>query len=116
MNKNKQKMKTKKKTAWAIGISVMGMWDKKPVRIEYSSFNETCSRQRFWWDKTGCFTVDKLGLVVKKGITTFASESKKDVELFILGVKAMSRRVNFLAWTSIDENLVKELKELNGEI
>ena len=78
---------------WAIGINLNGPWHNKPVRMTYHDDLDE------WYDKSGNCSVSKLGLDDRRsGITTFASEDKKEVEVFIAGALALAKRVVNVAW------------------
>lgn len=74
-----------KKDLWAVWINGYGFRFDKPTLVKYDE--ETNS----WWNKTGNEDVKKVGLELNDSgtVITFSSYNKRDVKLFILGMKAM---------------------------
>jgi hypothetical protein len=72
---------------WMNGINLAGLWSPRPLRGTY----EANLREWYW---RGNLSVSRLGLDVRQsGITTFASESKREVEIFTLGAWAVMREL-----------------------
>ncbi len=61
-------------------VNLAGVWSNTPIRGKFHSSLDC------WYDRSGNLTADKLGLVVKDGITTFASTSKTEVEIWLSGL------------------------------
>lgn len=85
-------IKTRPKKVWAIAINLNGLWCKKPRRMTWKE------ELQEYYDRGGDLSVPDIGLVVEPCITSFASENKKDVEIFIQGATAMAKQVVNVAW------------------
>lgn len=83
------------KNIWMIGINLNGMWNNKPIEAKWNS------EFRCWYDKSGNFDVDTIGLDERDGCLMFSSYNKKDVELFILGAKSISKQIKNVIWTEV---------------
>ncbi len=84
-------MKKQKKEMWGVGFNLSGLWKQQPARM-YKL--RDCD---FWHDRPGNLCIYALGLTQGDGYTYFMSESKKEVELFIAGVKAALHILKY--WT-----------------
>ena len=82
-------MKNPPKEIWGNGVNLNGLWWKTPRKFYWDKeFNS-------WWDEVGLsgdFNILILGLNSPSkynefGIITFASKSKKEVEIWTLGVR-----------------------------
>ena len=80
----------KPKVVWATAVNRAGLWSSKPMRMALEIDPIVPVSQRRWWDASGNFCVERLGLRQKIVITTFASENKHEVEIFIAGVRALA--------------------------
>jgi len=83
----------KMKDIWMIGINLNGLWDDKPIKGKWNP-DLLC-----WYDKSGDFGVDTVGLDERDGYLMFSSYNKKEVELFILGAKSISKQIKNIIWT-----------------
>jgi len=70
----------KPKTIYGAAINLVGVWG--PKKLSYAE--DICE----YYDRTGNFSVKKLGQHKDGYIITFASTSKEEVELWVSGVKA----------------------------
>lgn len=78
---------------WAIAFNKNGFWFKKPVKVTFHS-----SLQEYF-DETGNIDIFRTGLDEEAFPTIrFASKSKKEVEVFMEGVKA-AIKLNQDFWT-----------------
>lgn len=69
------------KPTWFNGLNLSGLWFRKPKRGYWDK------NLHEWYDKSGDFSAEVLGLDMQHGHATFASESKKEVELWTLGIQ-----------------------------
>jgi hypothetical protein len=83
----------KNKDCWMIGINLNGLWDNKPIKGTWLGDLNS------WYDESGNFNVDKIGLDERDGYLMFSSYNKKDVELFLLGAKSISKQIKNVIWT-----------------
>lgn len=67
---------------WINGINLSGLWFKKPVKAYWED------ALGCWYDASGNFNADNLGIEYKNSCVTFASYSKKEAELWTQGVLA----------------------------
>jgi len=80
--------------AWAACLNLSGLWANKPLRIhrrandDFDVFSDEPQETTYeYWARDGNLRVVELGIYVLDGCITFASEDKKDVELFIQQVQ-----------------------------
>ena len=71
---------------WAASINLSGLYSKTPMRCLLDINNDNDCVE--WWSEDKNFSVRKLGLESARGYISFASTKKKDVVIFIDGVKA----------------------------
>jgi hypothetical protein len=69
------------KTLWVAKINLSGLYCKIPTRVKVDEGGK-------YWDKEGNFDVIGRGTHAGYGHITFASENKKEVQLWIDGVRA----------------------------
>lgn len=63
---------------WMAGSNLKGLWSAKPIIGKL--------QENWWWDSSGNLYVSKLGLHTPTfDSVTFASVSKKEVEIWISG-------------------------------
>jgi hypothetical protein len=74
------------KIVYGAAINLVGIWGPKNM-----IWDNECEQ---YYDSSGNFSIDKLGLNEKYGITEFSSTNKKEVELWIGGAKAAFKRIN----------------------
>lgn len=67
--------------AWAFWANTFGPAYKRPQRVVFDG-------DSLWWYKNGDYSIKTLGLYRHGGYISFASENKKEVELFIEGFMA----------------------------
>lgn len=65
---------------WAFCANQFGPWFKTPKRMKREG--------DMWWDSTGAAYVNRVGISGHDGYVAFASESKKEVQLFMDGFNA----------------------------
>lgn len=83
-------IKEKPKYVYIAGINLGGLWSKKPLKAKLHNEFET----DVWWYR-GNLSVKKLGLDKKLyGLTTFASTSEKEVQIWIDGVLSVFGQLN----------------------
>jgi len=78
----------KDKIIYGAAINLVGIWGPKKM-----VWHNRCKQ---YYDNSGNFSIDKLGLNEKDGITEFSSTNKKEVELWVEGAKAAFKRINIL--------------------
>lgn len=81
------------KNIWMIGINLNGLWNNKPMKGIWTE------GLHCWYDKSGNFDVNKVGFDIYDGCVTFSSYNKKDVEIFILGARSISKQIKNVIWT-----------------
>jgi len=69
---------------YGCAVNLMGLYSNSPIKCSWSDKSDA------WLDEDGIFSVAKLGLNTEQGRVTYASTQKKDVEIWILGVRATS--------------------------
>jgi hypothetical protein len=79
-----------KKPIWSAGINLAGVWSKTPIKMYWHDASDA------WWDDSADLFIRKLGLCKKDGIITFSSYKKRDVEIFLMGIKALHTRIKRL--------------------
>jgi hypothetical protein len=82
----------KNKTIYGAAINLVGVWG--PLRMKW---NENCKE---FYDKTGNFSISKIGLNIKKecDVIEFASKNKKEVETWVNGIKCAFKRLSEFAF------------------
>jgi hypothetical protein len=78
------------KCLWGAAINLYGLWSKAPIAFSYFQV------QKVWYDPSLDLEIRKTGLDIRRGITTFSSYNKKDVENFIIGALTMHRAMKRL--------------------
>lgn len=81
------------KSCWMMGVNLNGLWDNKPKKGIWNK-HLNC-----WYDKSGNFNVNKIGLEIEDCIVRFASYNEKDIEIFILGARSLSNLIQNIIWT-----------------
>ena len=77
-------MSTRPKTIYASRFNLSGLYGSRPYKCTIEENGE------FWVGDRGYFCVDKLGLkVCHAGYITYASVDKRDVEIWIAGVRSV---------------------------
>lgn len=71
----------KHKTIYGAAVNMVGMWGPKEMTLHQWGL-------KHYYDKTGDFSVEKLGEHHHDGIITFASVNRKETALWVKGVKA----------------------------
>jgi hypothetical protein len=87
---SKKNKKELPKVVWAATVNLSGCYSSKPIECKLGGYN--FSDGDLWWDKSGNIGV-RLGLKKTDGYTQFASEDKREVELFLMGVEACMSRL-----------------------
>jgi hypothetical protein len=84
------KKKELPKVVWAAAVNMSGCYSSKPIecKLEQDAYDD----DPMWWDKSGDIGF-RLGLKKTDGYTQFASEDKREVELFLMGVEACMSRL-----------------------
>lgn len=67
---------------YGASINLTGLYSNIPIKCFWDEKSES------WFDEDGMFKISKLGMVKDVGRVTFSSSLKKDVENWILGVRA----------------------------
>ena len=82
------KKRAKPMVVWANGVNAMGLYSQKPIRCVYHENGLNSA----YWDRTGDFDVTRLGF--ESGpMDTFASEERRDVEIWTAGARAILGRL-----------------------
>ena len=76
---NDDKLSTPK-IIWGAAINLSGLWG--PYKMRYSEESE------IYYDRSGNFSIDCVGLNPKDGIIEFGSESENETKLWVSGAKA----------------------------
>lgn len=89
-------MKNKPKIIYSNMINLAGLYSNKPVICRNDKYFDLPNH---WWDHEGDYSVSKLGLVINKDMLyiRFSSINKKEVELWMSGVKSTMKML--AAWT-----------------
>ena len=69
-----------------------GLWSDKPMEFIWNKESES------YFDKTGEYDIEVIGLSDNGYWRTFSSTKKKDVELFIEGSKQTMKQIANLMW------------------
>lgn len=77
----------KHKVIYGAAVSLSGVWG--PIRMTPSKYDIDD-----YWDRTGDFSIDKLGEHRKDGIITFASPDRAKTALWVKGVKASMKMLS----------------------
>jgi hypothetical protein len=72
-----------------------GLWCDKPKRLTWDA------GLKEYYDASGDLSVRGIGLVTRGGLTTFASENKEEVKIFIAGAKTMAKQIMNVAWIGV---------------
>lgn len=75
--------KKKPKIAYGNSVNLSGLYSSHSVKLTYNPELDS------WWDKSGNYNADFLGLEVRDGIVVFSSVNKRDVDLWTMGAKAV---------------------------
>lgn len=65
---------------WGAAINLSGVWG--PVKMSFDHEGDK------FYDKNGNLSVDKIGKTVGYGVIEFGSRDKKEVEIWVDGVKS----------------------------
>jgi hypothetical protein len=80
----------KNKIIYGAAINLIGVWG--PLKMEW---NENCKE---FYDKTGDFSISKIGLRIEEDIIEFGSKNKKEVEIWVNGIKCAFKRLSDFAY------------------
>ena len=75
-------MKYQKKPIYSNAINLGGLISKNPMKLKWDTTLNS------YYDESGDYSVENLGLIEKSGIIIFSSENKKEVELWTNGIEA----------------------------
>lgn len=82
------------KQVYVAGLNLSGLWSTKPLKAHRDMGS--------WWVASGPLKddafVEKLGLHDRDGLITFASTSKRDVQLWIDGVLSSFKFLREWTW------------------
>lgn len=86
------------KYVYIAGINLSGLWSKKPLKAKlYPDLNSWYSCEKGWgYNDVGA---EKLGLHKRGGLTTFASVSKQEVQIWLDGATTVLSHLR--DWSSI---------------
>jgi len=76
----------KNKTIYGAAINLVGVWG--PLKMRW---NENCKE---FYDKTGNFSISKIGLNIKEDVIEFSSINKKEVKIWVNGIKCAFKRLS----------------------
>lgn len=79
----------KPKKLWASGVNLSGVYSDKPVRVTFHEELSGYDDKDYWYDKEGNFEINAVGVTKNDGSFWFSSESKEEVETFLLGASAV---------------------------
>ena len=65
---------------WANSVNLRGLYFKKPVKVTF------CECLHNYWDTSGNYSIEDKGLIKSDGCVSFASDDKKEVEIWMEGV------------------------------
>lgn len=69
---------------WCAKVNLAGLYSAKPIEMRLTGLSG-------WWSRDGNLSADGPGLYYADGYIDFASHSKREVELFILGVNSATQ-------------------------
>lgn len=83
---------------WGNCINLSGLYSTKPIKcIKDNEFEHDIDRT-IYWDKSGTFDIEVVGLDKKKGCIKFSSFDKKETEVWTDGAKSILFMLN--NWSS----------------
>lgn len=87
--KGKKARQDKADKLWGTCVNLSGLYHKKPIRVYKDETLNT------YYDRAGNFSIPGVGLNTSDyGVIYFASENKKDVEVFIAGAMDLQKKVS----------------------
>ena len=76
----------RKKIIYGAAINLVGVWG--PTRLKW---DETAKE---FYDRSGNFSISKIGLDIKEHVIGFGSENKKEVDAWVSGIKCAFKRLS----------------------
>jgi len=80
----------KNKIIYGAAINLVGVWG--PLKMELNK------EQKVYYDKSGNLSIRKIGLNIYEDVIEFGSKNKKEVEIWVNGIKCAFKRLSDFAY------------------